>query len=71
MKKTPPVLDPKLFQLMAESVKDYAIFLLDAGGNVMSWSPGAQRAKQRVVAVGAPSAQDDAQNPHRRYRQNE
>jgi PAS domain S-box-containing protein len=46
MKKTPPVLDPKLFQLMAESVKDYAIFLLDAGGNVMSWSPGAQRAKQ-------------------------
>ena len=46
MKKTPPALDPKLFQLMAESVKDYAIFLLDAGGNVMSWSPGAQRAKQ-------------------------
>jgi PAS domain S-box-containing protein len=46
MKKTPPALDPKLFQLMAESVKDYAIFLLDSRGHVMSWSPGAQRAKQ-------------------------
>jgi PAS domain S-box-containing protein len=31
---------------MVESVQDYAIFLLDAHGNVMSWSPGAQRAKQ-------------------------
>jgi PAS domain S-box-containing protein len=46
MKKTPPALDPKLFQLMAESVQDYAIFLLDAHGNIMTWSPGAQRAKQ-------------------------
>jgi PAS domain S-box-containing protein len=49
MKKSAPVLDPKLFQLMAESVQDYAIFLLDTGGNVMSWSPGAQRAKQYVA----------------------
>ena len=46
MHKPPPAVDPKLFQLMAESVKDYAIFLLDARGNIMSWSPGAQRAKQ-------------------------
>jgi PAS domain S-box-containing protein len=39
-------LDPRLFQLMAESVQDYAIFMLDPGGHIISWNPGAARAKQ-------------------------
>jgi PAS domain S-box-containing protein len=48
MKKPPaaPALDPKLFQLMAGSVYDYAIFMLDPGGHIISWNPGAVRAKQ-------------------------
>jgi PAS domain S-box-containing protein len=44
-KKQSPV-DPKLFQLMADSVLDYAIFLLDPQGYILTWNPGAQRAKQ-------------------------
>ncbi len=31
------------FRLMVESVVDYAIFMLDAHGQVASWNPGAQR----------------------------
>ena len=38
--------DPKLFQLMADRVTDYAIFLLDPAGNVMSWNAGASLIKQ-------------------------
>ena len=34
-----------LFRLMAEQVKDYALFLLDPQGNVMTWNLGAQRIK--------------------------
>jgi PAS domain S-box-containing protein len=44
--KKPSPVDTKLFQLMAESVLDYAIFLLDPLGNIMTWNPGAERAKQ-------------------------
>jgi PAS domain S-box-containing protein len=33
------------FQLLVESVKDYAIYLLDADGRVASWNAGAQRFK--------------------------
>lgn len=32
-------------QLLVESVRDYAIFLLDAGGHVITWNQGAQRIK--------------------------
>ncbi|HEY0961411.1 MAG TPA: PAS domain S-box protein [Pseudomonadales bacterium] len=39
---TPP---PELFELMANSVTDYAIFLLDSRGHVASWNPGASRIK--------------------------
>ena len=46
MTKKPSPVDPKLFQLMADSVRDYAIFLLDPQGNIMTWNPGAERAKQ-------------------------
>ncbi|MBI4500345.1 MAG: PAS domain S-box protein [Gemmatimonadetes bacterium] len=33
------------FQTLADSVKDYAIFTLDAGGHVMSWNTGAREIK--------------------------
>jgi len=45
-KKSKSLNDPKLFQLMAESVRDYAIFLLDPQGHIQSWNPGAERIKQ-------------------------
>ncbi len=34
-----------LYQLLVESVTDYAIFVLDPTGHIMTWNPGAQRAK--------------------------
>ena len=33
------------FQLLVESVKDYAIFILDPGGHVSTWNSGAERIK--------------------------
>src|SRR5581483_10500815 len=33
------------FRLMVESVQDYAIFMLDAGGHIATWNLGAQRMK--------------------------
>jgi len=33
------------FRLMIESIKDYAIFMLDPSGKVMSWNEGAKRFK--------------------------
>ena len=33
------------FRLLVESVRDYAIFMLDAEGRVLSWNAGAQRFK--------------------------
>ena len=44
--KSTSLVDSKLFKLMADSVLDYAIFLLDTHGNIISWNPGAQRIKQ-------------------------
>ena len=37
--------DLRRYQLLVESVVDYAIFMLDARGRVASWNPGAERAK--------------------------
>jgi PAS domain S-box-containing protein len=34
------------FRLLVENVRDYAIFMLDPEGYVISWNPGAQRLKQ-------------------------
>src|SRR3954471_17487956 len=34
-----------LYQLLVESVQDYAIFALDPTGHVMTWNAGAQRIK--------------------------
>src|SRR5438046_4542608 len=33
------------FRLLVESVSDYAIYLLDTAGRVMSWNAGAERIK--------------------------
>ncbi len=33
------------FRLLVEGVKDYAIFMLDANGHVMTWNTGAERIK--------------------------
>jgi PAS domain S-box-containing protein len=33
------------FRLMVEAVKDYAVFMLDPNGLIMSWNPGAERIK--------------------------
>lgn len=33
------------FRLLVEGTKDYAIFMLDAQGNIASWNPGAERIK--------------------------
>jgi PAS domain S-box-containing protein len=38
--------DSGLFQLMVDRVQDYAIFLLDPRGYVISWNTGARRIKQ-------------------------
>jgi len=35
----------ELFHMQVECVKDYAIFMLDAGGNVLNWNAGAERLK--------------------------
>jgi len=35
----------QIYQLMVESVRDYAIFMLDPNGYVASWNQGAQRIK--------------------------
>src|SRR3954471_21168672 len=34
-----------LYELMVDSVNDYAIFMLDPSGNIASWNRGAQRIK--------------------------
>ena len=34
-----------LYRLLVESVQDYAIFALDAGGHILSWNAGARRLK--------------------------
>ena len=39
------MVEARIFQLMAEQVQDYAVFLLDTEGYILSWSQGAQRLK--------------------------
>lgn len=42
----PDALDPRLYQLWADQVEDYAIFFLDTDGYVRSWNAGAARIKK-------------------------
>ncbi len=39
----PPAETPPHFRLFLDGVKDYAIFMLDPGGRVLSWNNGAER----------------------------
>jgi hypothetical protein len=47
--RIPPAPQPppgeEVFRVLVEAVEDYAIFLLSADGQVLSWNPGAQRTK--------------------------
>jgi PAS domain S-box-containing protein len=36
---------PDVFRRLVDTVSDYAIFVLDPGGNISSWNPGAERLK--------------------------
>ena len=40
----------EIFQLLVSAVRDYAIFMLDAKGNIATWNIGAQRIKQYAPA---------------------
>lgn len=42
----PELQHERIFRIMVDSVRDYAIFLLDPKGVVASWNPGAERLKQ-------------------------
>jgi PAS domain S-box-containing protein len=37
--------ETRRFRLLVESVKDYAIFILDTTGHISTWNPGAERIK--------------------------
>jgi PAS domain S-box-containing protein len=39
------MVDPKLYQLLVEQAQDYAVFLLDKDGRILSWNLGARRLK--------------------------
>jgi PAS domain S-box-containing protein len=43
MNQLPGIDDP--FRRLVEAVQDYAVFLLDPAGTIMSWNPGAERIK--------------------------
>ena len=40
-----PAAKDELFRLLVENVRDYAIFVLDPTGHVVTWNEGAQRMK--------------------------
>src|ERR1700741_3578346 len=44
-KPWPTGLKEEQLRLMISSIKDYAIFMLDPGGHIISWNPGAERIK--------------------------
>ncbi len=41
----PPQTSDRMYRLLVQGVTDYAIYLLDADGNVMNWNAGAKQAK--------------------------
>jgi len=64
------------FRLLVQSVTDYAIFLLDSGGRVISWNDGAERIKGysageivgRPIALFYPPEDRDAGKPEQSLR---
>jgi PAS domain S-box-containing protein len=63
----------EMLRLLVESVKDYAIFVLDPGGHILTWNEGAQRIKQytfeeirgKHFSVFYPESDKMAQKPER------
>src|SRR5512145_2917833 len=47
---TEPHPTDELFRLLVTTVSDYAIFLLDPAGHVVSWNAGAERIKGYAAA---------------------
>jgi len=49
-----PARPAELFRLLVEGIRDYAIFVLDPEGNILTWNPGAQAMKgyTRAEIVG-------------------
>ena len=39
------IVDPSLYELLVQQARDYALFLLDRDGRILSWNLGAQRLK--------------------------
>src|SRR2546425_11068327 len=64
------------FRLLVQSVTDYAIFLLDSSGRVISWNDGAERIKGysageivgRSIALFYPPEDRDAGKPEQGLR---
>jgi PAS domain S-box-containing protein len=52
--QTPPdadrLMDLQRFELLVSGIRDYAIYMLDTGGHVVSWNAGAQRFKGHEAA---------------------
>ena len=48
--RTPHVGDDRSFRLFVDRVKDYAIFMLDPAGHVVTWNAGAERTKGYTAA---------------------
>ena len=44
-RRTAKIADDHIYRALVESVRDYAIFVLDPQGNVATWNPGAERLK--------------------------
>jgi PAS domain S-box-containing protein len=40
-----PLVDPRIYQILVEQVQDYAAFVLDPAGRIMTWNLGARRIK--------------------------
>ncbi|MGN6369208.1 MAG: PAS domain-containing sensor histidine kinase [Phycisphaerae bacterium] len=47
---SPGASGPDAFELFAEGVRDYALFMIDLDGNVVSWTTGAERIKGYTAA---------------------
>src|SRR5262245_53719038 len=37
--------DPRIYRMMVEQVRDYALFVLDPSGHILTWNAGARRLK--------------------------
>ena len=46
------------FRLLVEGVSDYAIFMLDANGRIVTWNVGAERIKGYTALQGIPTRRD-------------